>query len=574
MATFPYHLRHLSGCRPHEPQVRDELARAAGALNLSPCWSKELGPGLPRILEQLSDTGAPTVQAAFDQSEVVAAITAGRRLEAPGGRAAARLLIITRAVVPSWPVARRLRIAPLLAPLAAEDALVVAYQRLRTAINEIGQISRSARQCVPDNALRLMLAGGYEQLEDIAEDDLIETDWGTAAFVDTIDALLCHLGVFDRTAVRGWSKTRRARHQPTVEELVSRKGIPERFAALTVAYLEHARTRLGYTHGTIKARVQNIARFWSFIAENFPEVDEPAKLRPEHGRAFLHASIEHSRTVRRGPGAEGRQDDRLTVYALVGDVRVMFHDVCAWALEDDSPFVGLAPSVPPLKHRDFLGVGFRGVRARQEAKTHALVLDLERELPAIRAHALNAWQTARAQLQENHEPAGRPRNETRAFWQWALLELFVQSGLRIEEALELTALDVLKRSLPDGRLYYLLNVKPSKNGQTRLLPIGDGLGRVLAEIVRHVRAFYGGAVSRRSTRGTSTRTRCDPARPTSSRATATRARWAKPRCATCSSASRWPPAPGGPTARRSTSVPTTAGACSPQSTSTTTPRCM
>ena len=112
-----------------------------------------------------------------------------------------------------------------------------------------------------------MLANGYEQLEHIAEDDLVEIDWGSTAFVDTIDALLCHLRVFDRTAVRGWSKTRRARHQPTVKELVSRKGIPERFAGLTVAYLEHARSRLGYTHATIKARVQNIARFWSFIAE-------------------------------------------------------------------------------------------------------------------------------------------------------------------------------------------------------------------------------------------------------------------------------------------------------------------
>jgi hypothetical protein len=246
-----------------------------------------------------------------------------------------------------------------------------------------------------------MLARGYEQLEQITEDDLIEADWGNGANVDTIDALLCHLGVFERTAVRGWSKTRRARHQPTVEELVSRKGIPERFAPLTVPYLEHARSRLGYTHATIKGRVHNIARFWSFIDETYPEVDVPAKLRPEHGRAFLQASIEHSRTVRRGPGAEGGEDDRLTVYATVGDVRVMFHDVCAWALEEDSPFAGLAPSVPPLRHRDFQGVGFQGARARQEAKVHAHVLDLERELPGIRAYALNAWQDARARLHED-----------------------------------------------------------------------------------------------------------------------------------------------------------------------------
>ena len=58
-----------------------------------------------------------------------------------------RLLIVTRAVVPSWPVARRVQMTPLLALLPAEDPLAVAYRRLRTAIDEIGQISAGARQC-------------------------------------------------------------------------------------------------------------------------------------------------------------------------------------------------------------------------------------------------------------------------------------------------------------------------------------------------------------------------------------------------------------------------------------------
>ena len=33
--------------------------------------------------------------------------------------------------------------------------------------------------------------------------------------------------------------------------------------------------------------------------------------------------------------------------------------------------------------------------------------------------------------------------ERRAFWEWALLELLLQTGLRIEEACELTTLDIL-----------------------------------------------------------------------------------------------------------------------------------
>jgi Phage integrase family len=63
--------------------------------------------------------------------------------------------------------------------------------------------------------------------------------------------------------------------------------------------------------------------------------------------------------------------------------------------------------------------------------------------------------------------------------------------VRVEEACELTTLDVLRRKLPDGRKYYLLHVKPSKYDRARVIPIGDGLGRVIAEIVRRVRAIYG-----------------------------------------------------------------------------------
>ena len=39
-------------------------------------------------------------------------------------------------------------------------------------------------------------------------------------------------------------------------------------------------------------------------------------------------------------------------------------------------------------------------------------------------------------------------DEVDTFWDWALLELLVQSGLRIEEASELTTLDILKRKMP------------------------------------------------------------------------------------------------------------------------------
>lgn len=118
---------------------------------------------------------------------------------------------------------------------------------------------------------------------------------------------------------------------------------------------------------------------------------------------------------------------------------------------------------------------------------------MEREIANIRAFAVHQWAAAEDALTGAPTDAHAQAGEAAAFWDWALLELLVQSGLRIEEASELTTLDVLKRHLPDGRIYYLLHVKPSKYDRARVIPIGDGLGRVIAEIIRHVRRFYGTA---------------------------------------------------------------------------------
>jgi Phage integrase family len=104
--------------------------------------------------------------------------------------------------------------------------------------------------------------------------------------------------------------------------------------------------------------------------------------------------------------------------------------------------------------------------------------------------ALSSWKAAVA-APKVATTRGYPwSDEVDMFWDWALLELLVQSGLRIEEASELTTLDILKRKMPDGRIYYLLHVKPSKFDRARVIPIGDGLGRVLAEIIRYVKRFY------------------------------------------------------------------------------------
>jgi integrase len=196
-----------------------------------------------------------------------------------------------------------------------------------------------------------------------------------------------------------------------------------------------------------------------------------------------------ARTVQRSTATKGTAD-RTTTYDWMVDVRSFFTDLCTWGTEPGSPLSPHMPAAIPLTSHDLNNGGFAAARARTAARMTATVMDLNREIPNIRAFALRRWHEAAQQLATHPDDPANVRGERDRFWDWALLELLLTSGLRIEEASELTTLDVLKRTLPDGRIYYLLHIKPSKYDRARVIPIGDGLGRVIAEIIGHVKAFY------------------------------------------------------------------------------------
>jgi integrase len=214
-----------------------------------------------------------------------------------------------------------------------------------------------------------------------------------------------------------------------------------------------------------------------------------AQITPAQARGFVGYAVELARRSQRQRDRKGTAD-RTTAHSWLIDVRVFFADICTWATEEGSPFTGHAPAAVPLTRHDLLDAGFRKARQRRDAWITSTVLDLQREIPNVRAFALCRWHEADQTLRANAEDTKLVEAERAAFWDWALLELLITSGLRVEEACELTTLDVPRRRLPDGRLYYLLHVKPSKFGRARVVPIGDQLGRVLAEIIRHVRGFY------------------------------------------------------------------------------------
>jgi integrase len=398
-----------------------------------------------------------------------------------------RAAVVGRAVRPSWSLIAGSRTAQWVDSLPGSDPLIEARERLVGGLKTVEWASDEFKRRAQVLGVRLLLVCGYSELGQITDDDLRAVP-SSSDGLNCLDAALCALGVFDRTPLQGAARRlTRARMSPA--ELVKASDIPERFQPVTVAYLDAYALRVSDRYGTLRHKKRAVAHFWRFIDERFPEIRASNEILPVHAKAFIPYAMELARTVRRGSDHIG--DDRTTAHAWLTDVRSFFTDVCAWATEDGSPLTGLAPPANPIDRFDMRDPGFEQARRRSRARVAATIIDLERELPKIRAYALRRWHDAEKEAAARPDDTGLAAVEADRFWDWAIMELLVQSGLRIEEAAELTTLDVLKRRQSDGRYYYLLHVKPSKYDRARVIPIGDGLGRVIAEITRHVKRFYG-----------------------------------------------------------------------------------
>ncbi len=400
-----------------------------------------------------------------------------------------RVAVTARLVQPSWALLRDAHLPKWIARLPEGDPLRQQQEVLQQATAAVSWATASFQAQAVNLGLRILLTGGYATLGEITDADLCAIPAGAGKGSDVLDAALCTLGVLARTPQRGSGRhARLARRTPA--ELVAGSDISLHFQSITVRYLEAYAARISDRYATLQHKQGALAHFWRFMSEEYPEIRAAAEVRPVHARAFVPYAIARARRVQRGPGTE----DRTTAHSWLIDVRTFFADLCTWATEADSPFARDAPPMIPLTRHDLIGVGFEKARKRKDARMLATVLDLEREMPHIRAYAVRSWSEAEAVLTSGPADAQLRRAEVKAFWDWAILELLVQSGLRIEEASELTTLDVLKRQMPDGSIYYMLHIKPSKFDRARVIPIGDSLGRVIAEIIGHVKRFSGTTV--------------------------------------------------------------------------------
>jgi site-specific recombinase XerD len=399
----------------------------------------------------------------------------------------ARVMISARMIAPSLDILSDLRVNQWIAHLPEDHPLAQQHTSLLQATNSITWTSAHSRQLAVSNGLRILLVRGYDSLHHIKDDDLklLAVRWSKGT--DVLDAALCSLGVFSRTPKRGSARHGR-KQRMTAPELVENAGVPDRFQQIVTLYLETYEARISDAYRTLRHKVIALAHFWRFIRDRHPDVTRCSHILPRHIRDYIPHAIRRAREVQRGPGAG--DEVRPTAHSWLIDLRVFFSDICAWATEPDSPFKRFAPRTIPATRHTFLGYGFDKARERTRARITATVLDLEREMPKIRAFALQRWKAAVAAPKVSTTRGYPWSDEVDTFWDWALLELLVQSGLRIEEASELTTFDILKRKMPDSRIYYLLHIKPSKFDRARVIPIGDGLGRVLAEIIRYVKRFY------------------------------------------------------------------------------------
>lgn len=290
-----------------------------------------------------------------------------------------------------------------------------------------------------------------------------------------------------------------------VAELVDRYPIAARpVRDLFVRYLSERAPALDYT--TLQGLAGRlVGLFWCDLERHHPGIDS-LRLTPEVVTDWK------ARLARRPDGSE-----RIDYPNVLLGVRAFYLDLVQWAAADPDTWAAWAAPCP-IREADLMA----SVKARRRRRAHfhqrtrtlapvlpALAAAAERRrdegaalLAATTAAPLGATFTidnhrftrvgraGSSLLQVTTEDGTRLRPaqfEDETFWAWALLEVLRQTGLRIEEALELTHLSLRRYTQPSGETVPLLQVSPSKTDTERVLPVAPELAAVLARIVRRIK---------------------------------------------------------------------------------------
>jgi len=285
---------------------------------------------------------------------------------------------------------------------------------------------------------------------------------------------------------------------------------------LLVDYLAERQT--GVDFNTLETMARNLGLlFWKDLEDHHPGMAS-LRLPPDIATAWKQRI---QTTVRQtGTGGEGTAHKRRKdVAGCLNTVRAFYLDIAQWAAEDPARWARWA--VPcPVRADDIRSRKERSHRkSRMDQRTReripvlpALVACVERArkdaaelLEAARGTAPGEELTAAGQRLQRpvmtvptpriwaEEPAtgtrrDLTREEDRAFWAWAAVEVLRETGIRAEELTELSHHSLVEYKLPrTGETVPLLQVAPSKTDEERLLVVSPELAEVLSTILCRVR---------------------------------------------------------------------------------------
>ena len=308
--------------------------------------------------------------------------------------------------------------------------------------------------------------------------------------------------------------------QQTVEQLIDRCGVENQLVReLLVDYLRER--QMSIDHVSLVRLADALGRlFWRDLELHHPGIDS---LRLPPGVASGWKQRIAIKTTRR-KHADGSVTDvtspRESATNTLATVRSFYLDIAQWAVEDPSRWGPWAVPCPikagEIPHRKV--AARRKSRMDQRTRDRLLVLpaliaavdaarsataerllaatasgpgetftaggQTLRRLPTTRANVANLW----AQDPDGGPRRNLTREERRAFWAWATVEVLRHTGIRVEELTELTYPSLVTYQLPStGEQVPLLHIVPSKTDTERLLVISPELADVLAAVISRVR---------------------------------------------------------------------------------------
>ncbi|AJC59522.1 site-specific integrase [Streptomyces sp. 769] len=338
-------------------------------------------------------------------------------------------------------------------------------------------------------------------------------------------SLLRRLGIFPDDAPDHVRALYATPGRQSVEQLVDRYHIectPVR--DLLIAYLRERQPALDYiTLAQLSYMLASL--FWRDLERHHPGVNS-LDLPAEWALAWkerLHRKPTKQSTT--DTGATTGATTRASALACLLAVRALYLDLAQWALEEPQRWAAWA--VPcPVRPADVRGTKTKTrTKARMDQRTRELLPslpDVVRTVDARRLHCaalLSAASDATpgssftcdgALYTRLHKPhaAGTKiwvsdtrtgtvldasQYEQETFWAWATVEILRNTGIRIEELLELNHYAFVQYRLPTtGELVPLLQITPSKTDAERLLLITPELADVLSAVVRRIRTHDGG----------------------------------------------------------------------------------